>query len=128
MAKKRDYYEVLGLSKDASDADIKKAYRQKAKACHPDLHPNDKHAEERFKEINEANEVLSDPDKRARYDQFGFDGPAMAGPAALAGSISAALAARAWGASTAFLTSSLAGPWAASGGRGPSRAMTCALI
>lgn len=76
---KRDYYEVLGIAKNASDADIKGAYRKKAKECHPDLHPNDKNAEERFKELNEANEVLSDPDKRARYDQFGFDGPNMGG-------------------------------------------------
>ena len=79
MAKKRDYYEVLGVPRDASEADIKRAYRQKAKECHPELHPKDKSAEERFKEINEANEVLSDADKRARYDQFGFDGPAMSG-------------------------------------------------
>lgn len=76
---KRDYYEVLGIAKNASDADIKGAYRKKAKECHPDLHPKDKNAEERFKELNEANEVLSDPDKRARYDQFGFDGPNMGG-------------------------------------------------
>ena len=75
MANKRDYYEVLGVQKNASAEDIKKAYRKMAKECHPDLHPNDKQAEERFKELNEANEVLSDPDKRARYDQFGFDGP-----------------------------------------------------
>ena len=75
MATKRDYYEVLGVDKNASAEDIKKAYRKLAKECHPDLHPNDKQAEERFKELNEANEVLSDPDKRARYDQFGFDGP-----------------------------------------------------
>ena len=75
MATKRDYYEVLGVPKDASAEDIKKAYRKLAKECHPDLHPNDKQAEERFKELNEANEVLSDPEKRARYDQFGFDGP-----------------------------------------------------
>ena len=75
MATKRDYYEVLGVPKNASAEDIKKAYRKLAKECHPDLHPNDKQAEERFKELNEANEVLSDPEKRARYDQFGFDGP-----------------------------------------------------
>ena len=79
MANKRDYYEVLGVDKNATDEDIKRAYRRKAKECHPDLHPNDKEAEERFKELNEANEVLSDADKRARYDQFGFDGPNMGG-------------------------------------------------
>ena len=79
MATKRDYYEVLGVDKNASAEDIKKAYRKLAKECHPDLHPNDKQAEERFKELNEANEVLSDPEKRARYDQFGHDGPNMGG-------------------------------------------------
>ena len=79
MANKRDYYEVLGVDKNASADDIKRAFRRKAKECHPDLHPNDKEAEERFKELNEANEVLSDPDKRARYDQFGFNDPAMGG-------------------------------------------------
>lgn len=81
MANKRDYYEVLGIDKNATDEDIKRAYRKKAKECHPDLHPNDKEAEARVKELNEANEVLSDPDKRARYDQFGFDGPDMGGGA-----------------------------------------------
>ncbi len=75
MANKRDYYEVLGVSRDASEDDIKKAYRKKAKECHPDLHPDDKEAVERFKELNEANEVLMDKDKRARYDQFGFEDP-----------------------------------------------------
>ena len=79
MANKRDYYEVLGVDKNASADDIKRAFRRKAKECHPDLHPDDKEAEERFKELNEANEVLSDPDKRARYDQFGFNDPAMGG-------------------------------------------------
>lgn len=72
---KRDYYEVLGVDKNASAEDIKKAYRKKAKECHPDLHPNDKTAEERFKELNEANEVLSNPEKKARYDQYGFNDP-----------------------------------------------------
>ncbi len=76
---KRDYYEVLGVSKTASDAEIKSAYRKKAKDCHPDLHPDDKTAEGRFQELNEANEVLSDGNKRARYDQFGFNDPQMGG-------------------------------------------------
>ena len=75
MADKRDYYEVLGVSKNASDEEIKRAYRKKAKECHPDLHPNDEEAVKRFAELNEANEVLSDPQKRARYDQFGFEDP-----------------------------------------------------
>lgn len=71
---KRDYYEVLGLQKGASDDEIKKAYRKMAKQYHPDLHPGDKEAEKCFKEVNEAYEVLSDPDKKARYDQYGHAG------------------------------------------------------
>src|SRR5215207_2886557 len=68
-----DYYKVLNLDKSASDADIKKAYRKLAREHHPDLNPNDKEAHKRFQQINEANEVLSDPEKRKKYDQYGKD-------------------------------------------------------
>ena len=74
MADKRDYYEVMGVPKNAPEDEIKKAYRKLAKKYHPDLNPGDKEAEQKFKEVNEAYEVLSDKDKRARYDQFGFAG------------------------------------------------------
>ena len=74
MAEKRDYYEVLGIQKGASEEEIKKAYKKLARKYHPDMNPGDKEAEEKFKEVNEANEVLSDPEKKARYDQFGFAG------------------------------------------------------
>ena len=74
MAGKRDYYEVLGVAKNASDDEIKKAYRKLAVKYHPDKNPGDKEAEAKFKEINEAHDVLSDKQKRARYDQFGHAG------------------------------------------------------
>jgi len=74
MADKRDYYEVLGLDKNATEDEIKKAYRKTAKQYHPDLHPGDKEAEEKFKEANEAYEVLSDAEKKAKYDRFGHAG------------------------------------------------------
>lgn len=74
MAEKRDYYEVLGVSKGASEDEIKKAYRKMARQYHPDLHPDDADSAEKFKEVNEAYEVLSDPDKKQRYDQFGHAG------------------------------------------------------
>ncbi len=73
MAEKRDYYEVLGVSKTATDDELKRAYRQLAKKYHPDMNPGDKEAEAKFKEINEAYGVLSDPQKRSQYDQFGHD-------------------------------------------------------
>lgn len=74
MADKRDYYEVLGVSKSASDDEIKKAHRKLAKKYHPDLNRDNPEAAEKFKELNEAYEVLSDKDKRSKYDQFGFAG------------------------------------------------------
>ena len=77
MADKRDYYEVLGVQKGADDSELKKAYRNLAKQCHPDMHPDDSEAEAKFKEISEAYAVLSDPEKRRQYDQYGhaaFDG------------------------------------------------------
>ena len=83
MAEKRDYYEVLGVSRDASPEEIKKAYRKAAIQYHPDKNPGDKNAEEKFKEAAEAYDVLSNPDKKARYDQFGHAG--MGGAAGGAG-------------------------------------------
>lgn len=88
MADKRDYYEVLGLSKGASDDEIRTAYRKLAKKFHPDLNPDDKEAEVKFKEINEAYEVLSNNEKKSRYDQFGHAGvdPSYGGGAGGSGS------------------------------------------
>ncbi|MCR4711438.1 MAG: molecular chaperone DnaJ [Clostridia bacterium] len=74
MAEKRDYYEVLGLQKGASEEDIKKAFRKMAMKYHPDRNPGDKDAEEKFKEVNEAYSILSDADKKSKYDRFGFAG------------------------------------------------------
>lgn len=74
MADKRDYYEVLGIQKGATEDEIKKAFKKKAREFHPDLHQDDPSCEEKFKEVNEAYEVLSDPEKKQRYDQFGHAG------------------------------------------------------
>ena len=74
MADKRDYYEVLGVSRSASEEEIKKAYKKLARKYHPDLNPDNKEAEANFKEANEAYEILSDKEKKSRYDQFGFAG------------------------------------------------------
>src|SRR6478609_6640240 len=68
-----DYYKALGVDKNATQEDIKKAYRKLARQYHPDLNPNDKEAHKKFQQINEANEVLSDPEKRKKYDQYGKD-------------------------------------------------------
>src|ERR1700733_8223767 len=68
-----DYYKVLGVDKKATEAQIKSAYRKLARKHHPDLNPNDKEAHKKFQQINEANEVLSDPEKRKKYDQYGKD-------------------------------------------------------
>jgi molecular chaperone DnaJ len=82
-ASKRDYYEVLGIARSASQEEVKKAYRRLAVQLHPDRNPGDKHSEEKFKEANEAYQVLSDPERRAQYDRFGhaaFQGPHASGP------------------------------------------------
>ncbi|HVF81834.1 MAG TPA: DnaJ domain-containing protein, partial [Flavisolibacter sp.] len=68
-----DYYQVLGIDKSASPDDIKKAYRKLARKLHPDLNPNDKEAHKKFQQVNEANEVLGDPEKRKKYDKYGKD-------------------------------------------------------
>src|SRR5579883_3111892 len=76
----KDYYKVLGVARDASADDIKKAFRKLARKHHPDVNPGDKKAEEKFKEINEAYEVLSDPDKRKKYDTLGPNWQEQFGP------------------------------------------------
>src|SRR5882672_9669169 len=81
----RDFYEVLGLKRDASEEEIKRAYRQLAREHHPDRNPGDKNAEARFKEVQEAYDVLSDKDKRGQFDQFGVAGPQFGGNGASGG-------------------------------------------
>ena len=88
MADKQDYYETLGVETGASEAELKKAYRNLAKKYHPDMHPGDAESERKFKEVNEAYEVLSDPEKREKYDRFGhaaFDPSAGAGAGGFGG-------------------------------------------
>ena len=84
MAEKKNYYEILGVSKNATEEEIKAAYKKLVKQYHPDLHPNDKLAAEKFKEINEANEVLSDKQKRAAYD-YEQEHPGMGGMGGMGG-------------------------------------------
>ena len=101
----KDYYATLGVTKTATDAEIKRAYRKLARKHHPDFNPGDKAAEAKFKEINEANEVLGDPEKRRKYDELGANwrqyeqaqrqGPALRGPATGRRILAAARAARA---------------------------------
>ena len=91
MADKRDYYEVLGVSRSASESEIKKAYRKLAKQYHPDTNPGDKVAEAKFKEASEAYEVLSDPEKKAQYDQFGHAAFEQGGPGGFNGGPSTVL-------------------------------------
>src|SRR5436309_15739259 len=81
----RDYYEVMGVQRGASDEEIKKAYRGLARKYHPDRNPGDKEAERKFKEVQDAYDVLSDKKKRAQYDQFGFAGPDGGGPGGAGG-------------------------------------------
>ena len=87
MSKKRDYYEILGVAKGASADEIKKAYRKLAVKLHPDKNPGDKHAEDNFKELGEAYEAVSDPDKRAAYDRYGHAAFAQGGAARGGGEI-----------------------------------------
>ena len=79
MAPKKDYYEILGVSRNANEEALKNAFRTLAKKYHPDVNPNDKSAEDKFKEINEAYGVLSDPKKKSEYDQFGHAGVGAGG-------------------------------------------------
>ena len=82
MADKRDYYDVLGVDKSADETSIKKAYRSLAKKYHPDMNPGDAEAEKKFKEVNEAYAILSDPQKKQQYDQFGHAAFEQGGPGA----------------------------------------------
>lgn len=129
-AEKRDYYEVLGVDKSASEDEIKRAYKKMARKYHPDLNPDNKEAEEKFKEVNEAYEVLSDADKKARYDQYGFAGvdpnsTRTRAPASAAGLAAASAASEIWEISSAtFSAAALRHPPAAEEGRARARTLS----
>ena len=124
---KRDYYEVLGVGREAGDQEIKGAYRELAKRYHPDRNPDDPNAEEKFKEASEAYSVLSDAQKRAAYDRFGHAGVQGAGGAAASIPRLSPISATSWAISSASATSS-AMPEADASAAARSAAKTCATI